>query len=131
MQDNLYSRIYIDAHLCRKECGSLGIVNQKYQKGIVYLAMFKGPWLAAIFLQNEGYDNITDEICNLCGDKVQIVRELSTISKRFCRRCDDYFELETVSWSSFSFTIYGEEIVRDVQLSECKKHYTHQDELFI
>ena len=131
MQDNLYSRIYIDAHLCRKECGSLGIVNQKYQKGIVYLAMFKGPWLAAIFLQNEGYDNITDEICNLCGDKVQIVRELSTVSKRFCRRCDDYFELETVSWSTHSFTIYGEELVRDVQLEKCEKHYQSQDELFI
>ena len=131
MKDDLYSRIYIDAHLCREECGSLGIVNQKHQKGIVYLAMFRGPWLAAIFLQNEGYDNITDEICNLCGDKVQIVRELSTISKRFCRECDDYFELETVSWSTHSFTIYGEELVRDVQLTECEKHYTPQDELLI
>ena len=54
MDKDIYSRIYIDAHLCRKECGSLGIVNQKHQKGIVYLAMFRGPWLAAIFLQNEG-----------------------------------------------------------------------------
>ena len=70
-------------------------------------------------------------ICNLCGDKVQIVRELSTISKWFCRECDDYFELETVSWSTHSFTIYGEELVRDVQLKECEKHYQSQDELFI
>ena len=96
-----------------------------------YSPWYQHSWLAAIFLQNEGYDIITDELCNLCGDKVQIVRELSTISKRFCRECDDYFELETVSWSTHSFTIYGEEIVRDVQLTECEKHYQSQDELFI
>ena len=45
--------------------------------------MFRGPWLAAIFLQNEGYDNITDEICNLCGDKVQIVESFQLFQRDF------------------------------------------------
>ena len=81
MKNDLYSRLYIDAHLCRPECGDLGQINSQTGKGIVYLAAFRGPWIAAIFLQSKGYEIITDETCNQCGDKVQIIRNLSELEE--------------------------------------------------
>ena len=38
MKNDLYSRLYIDAHLCRPKCGDLGEINFETGKGIVYLA---------------------------------------------------------------------------------------------
>ena len=29
-RDDLYSRLYIDAHLCRPECGDLGVIAVSY-----------------------------------------------------------------------------------------------------
>jgi len=124
-------RIHIDAHLCKPECGNLGTVNQEYNKGVVYLAIYKGPLLAGIFLQNEGYDSKNADICNLCESKIQIVRKIGELNNRYCRLCEDYFYLEIVTWTTHSFTIYGNQIVRDKQLSECEKHYQPQDELFL
>ena len=40
-ENDLYSRLYIDAHLCRPQCGDLGQVNSETGKGIVYF--FFGP----------------------------------------------------------------------------------------
>ena len=39
--NDLYSRIYIDAHLCKPQCSDLQIINYKSGKGVVYLAMFR------------------------------------------------------------------------------------------
>jgi hypothetical protein len=47
--NSLDVRIHIDAHLCKPECGNLGTVNQEYKKGVVYLAIYKGPLLAGVF----------------------------------------------------------------------------------
>ena len=131
MSEENNDTIYIDAHLCKKECSSLGIVNQKYDKGVIYLALYKGPWLVTTFLQNNGYVNTNLLTCNLCNRKVQLVRKTSELQRRFCRICNDFFTLETVSWSTHSFTVYHNQLVRDKQLSECEKHYSHQDEIFI
>ena len=124
---DLFSRLYIDAHLCRPECGDLGEINFETGKGIVYLAAFRGPWIAAIFLQSKGYEIITDETCNQCGDKVQIIRNLSEIERRKCRDCKDYFHIETVDWSTHSFTIVDNELVRDRYYYQCPAHYGPQD----
>jgi hypothetical protein len=32
-ENDLYSRLYIDAHLCRPQCGDLGQVNSETGKG--------------------------------------------------------------------------------------------------
>ena len=127
MKNDLYSRLYIDAHLCRPECGDLGEINFETGKGIVYLAAFRGPWIAAIFLQSKGYEIITDETCNQCGDKVQIFRNLSEIERRKRRDCKDYFHIETVDWSTYSFTIVDNELVRDRYYYQCPTHYGPQD----
>ena len=124
---DLYSRLYIDAHLCRPECGDLGEINSETGKGIVYLAAFRGPWIAAIFLQSAGYEIITDETCNQCGDKGQIVRNLSEIETRKCKDCDKNFNIETVSWSTHSFTVVDNEFVRDRYYYQCPAHYGPQD----
>ena len=129
--NDLYSRIYIDAHLCKPQCSDLQNIDYKSGKGVIYLTMFRGPWIVAIFMQNNGYNIITDEICNHCGERVEILRTLSEKSKRKCTDCNDYFILETVSWSTHSFTIYNNKLVRDKQLSQCEKHYIEQDEIFI
>ena len=34
MKNDLYSRLYIDAHLCRPECGDLGVIDSETKKGI-------------------------------------------------------------------------------------------------
>ena len=127
MKNDLYSRLYIDAHLCRPECGDLGEINFETGKGIVYLAAFRGPWIAAIFLQSKGYEIITDETCNQCGDKVQIMRNLSEFERRKCRDCKHYFHIETVDWSTHSFTIVDNELVRDRYFYQCPTHYGPQD----
>jgi hypothetical protein len=127
VHDDQYTRMYIDAHLCRPECGDLGTVSSEYKKGIVYLAMFKGPWIVAIFFQSKGYDIITDETCNQCGDQVEIVRVLSEFSKRKCRDCNDYFYIESVSWSTHSFTVVDGELARDRYYYQCPIHYGPQD----
>ena len=127
MKNDLYSRLYIDAHLCRPDCGDLGQINFETGKGIVYLAAFRGPWIAAIFLQSKGYEIITDETCNQCGDKVQIIRNLSELDRRKCKDCNDYFYIETVDWSTHSFTIVDGELVRDRYYYQCPKHYGPQD----
>jgi len=127
MKNDLYSRLYIDAHLCRPECGDLGQINFQTRKGIVYLAAFRGPWIAAIFLQSKGYEIITDETCNQCGDKVQIIRNLSELERRKCKDCNDYFHIETVDWSTHSFTIVDNELVRDRYYYQCPSHYGKQD----
>ena len=127
MKNDLYSRLYIDAHLCRPECGDLGEINFETGKGIVYLAAFRGPWIAAIFLQSKGYEIITDETCNQCGDKVQIIRNLSEFERRKCRDCKHYFHIETVDWSTHSFTIVDNELVRDRYYYQCPTHYGPQD----
>ena len=127
MKNDLYSRLYIDAHLCRPECGDLGQINSQTGKGIVYLAAFRGPWIAAIFLQSKGYEIITDETCNQCGDKVQIIRNLSEFEQRNCRDCKDYFHIETVDWSTYSFTIVDNELVKDRYYYQCPTHYGPQD----
>ena len=126
-ENDLYSRLYIDAHLCRPQCGDLGRINSETGKGIVYLAAFRGPWIAAIFLQSKGYEIITDETCNQCGDRVKIIRNLSKLEKRRCRDCDDYFFIETVSWSTRSFTIIDNELERDRYYYQCPFHYGKQD----
>ena len=127
MQNDLFSRLYIDAHLCRPKCGDLEQINPETGKGIVYLAAFRGPWIAAIFLQSEGYEIITDETCNQCGEKVQIIRNLSEIERRKCRDCKDYFYIETVDWYTYSFTIVDNELVRDRYYYQCPTHYGPQD----
>ena len=127
MKNDLYSRLYIDAHLCKPECGDLGQINPETGKGIVYLAAFRGPWIAAIFLQSKGYEIITDDTCNQCGDKVQIIRNLSEFERRKCRDCKDYFHIETVDWSTYSFTIVDNELVRDRYYYQCPTHYGPQD----
>ena len=127
MKNDLFSRLYIDAHLCRPECGDLGEINFETGKGIVYLAAFRGPWIAAIFLQSKGYEIITDETCNQCGDKVQIIRNLSEFERRRVRDCKDYFHIETVDWSTHSFTIVDNELVRDRYYYQCPTHYGYQD----
>ena len=81
MKNDLYSRLYIDAHLCRPEC----------------------------------------------GDKVQIMRNLSEFELRRCRDCNDYFHIETVNWSTHSFTIVDNELVRDRYFYQCPSHYGKQD----
>ena len=124
---DLYSRLYIDAHLCRPECGDLGQINSETGKGIVYLAAFRGPWIAAIFFQSKGYEIITDETCNQCRDKVQIIRNLSELERRKCKDCKDYFYIETVNWSTHSFTIVDNELVRDRYYYQCPSHYGKQD----
>ena len=124
---DLYSRLYIDAHLCRPECGALGVIDSETKKGIVYLAAFRGPWIAGVFLQSKGYEIITDETCNQCGDKVQIIRNLSEFERRKCRDCKDYFYIETVDWSTYSFTIVDNELVRDRYYHQCPTHYGPQD----
>ena len=127
MKNDLYSRLYIDAHLCKPKCGDLGEINFETGKGIVYLAAFSGPWIAAIFLQSKGYEIITDETCNQCGDKVQIMRNLTEFELRRCRDCNDYFHIETVNWSTHSFTIVDDELVRDRYYYKCPTHYGPQD----
>ena len=127
MKNDLYSRLYIDAHLCRPDCGDLGQINFETGKGIVYLAAFRGPWIAAIFLQSKGYEIITDETCNHCGDRVQIIRNLSELDRRKCKDCNDYFYIETVDWSTHSFTIVDNELVRDRYYYKCPTHYGPQD----
>ena len=77
------------------------------------------------------YDSENADICNLCESKVQIVRKIGELNHRYCRLCEDYFYLEIVTWTTHSFTIYGNQIVRDKQLSECEKHYQPQEELFL
>ena len=126
-RNDLFTRLYIDAHLCKPECGDLGQINSKNGKGIVYLAAFRGPWIAAILLQSKGYEIITDETCNQCGDKVQIIRNLSEFELRRCRDCNDYFHIETVNWSTHSFTIVDGELVRDRYYYQCPTHYGPQD----
>ena len=32
---DLYSRLYIDAHCARPECGALGVIDSETKKGIV------------------------------------------------------------------------------------------------
>ncbi len=127
MNGDLLSRLYIDAHLCNPKCGNLGEINQETGKGIIYLAMFRGPWIVAIFLQNEGYEIITDEICNRCGEDILIVRELSSFEQRFCRDCNDYFTIETVTWTTHSFTVVENGLARDRYFYQCPTHYGEQD----
>ena len=127
MKNDLYSRLYIDAHLCRPDCGDLGQINFETGKGIVYLAAFRGPWIAAIFLQSKGYEIITDETCNQCGDKVQIIRNLSKLDRRKCKDSNDYIYIETVDSSTHSFTIVDNELVRDRYYYQCPSHYGKQD----
>ena len=126
-RNDLFTRLYIDAHLCKPECGDLGEINFETGKGIVYLAAFRGPWIAAIFLQSKGYEIITDETCNQCRDKVQIIRNLFEFERRKCRDCKDYFHIETVDWSTYSFTIVDNELVRDRYYYQCPTHYGPQD----
>ena len=127
MKNDLYSRLYIDAHLCRPDCGDLGQINFETGKGIFYLGAFRGPWIAAIFLQSKGYEIITDETCNQCGDRVQIIRNLSELDRRKCKDCNDYFYIETVDWSTHSFTIVDNELVRDRYYYKCPTHNGPQD----
>ena len=124
---DLYSRLYIDAHLCRPECGDLGVIDSKTGKGIVYLAAFRGHWIAAVFLQSKGYEIITDEKCNQCGDKVKLVRNLSRLDIRKCKDCDENFKIESVSWSTHSFTVVNNQFVRDRYYYQCPTHYGPQD----
>ena len=126
-----YTRMYIDAHLCKPECGDLGTVSNISGKGIVYLAMFKGPWIVAIFLQSKGYNIITNETCNQCHERVELVRVLSEFSKRKCRDCNDYFTIETVNWSTHSFTVIDGELARDRYNNQCPFHYGPQDKEMI
>ena len=72
-------------------------------------------------------EKITDETCNQCGDRVKIIRNLSKLEKRRCRDCDDYFFIETVSWSTRSFTIIDNELERDRYYYQCPSHYGKQD----
>ena len=79
MKNDLYSRLYIDAHLCRPKCGDLGEINFETGKGIVYLAAFSGPWIAAIFLQSKGYEIISHPTLIsrlLCRGEEIIIRKL-------------------------------------------------------
>ena len=77
--------------------------------------------------QSKGFEIITDEICNQCGDRVKIIRNLSKLEKRRCRDCDDYFFIETVSWSTRSFTVIDNELERDRYYYQCPSHYGKQD----
>jgi|TARA_B100001287_G_scaffold37082_1_gene26510 hypothetical protein len=126
-RDDLYSRLYIDAHLCRPECGDLGVIDSETKKGIIYLAAFRGPWIAGVFLQSKGYEIITDETCNQCGDRVKLVRNLSRLEIRRCNDCNENFNIETVSWSTHSFTVVDNEFVRDRYYYKCPTHYGPQD----
>ena len=128
MKNDLYSRLYIDAHLCRPECGDLGVIHNKTGKGIIYLTMFRGPWIVAVFIQNEGYEIITDELCNKCGDTIQIVRQLSSVEYRYCKDCNSRFFIETVEWSTHSFTVIDNQLARDRYFNQCPSHYGPQDE---
>ena len=41
--------------------------------------------------------------------------------------CKDYFHIETVDWSTHSFTIVDNELVRDRYYYQCPSHYGKQD----
>ena len=113
--------------MCRPECGALGVIDSETKKGIVYLAAFRGPWIAGVFLQSKGYEIITDETCNQCGDRVKLVRSLSRLEIRRCNDCNENFNIETVSWSTHSFTVVDNEFVRDRYYYKCPTHYGPQD----
>ena len=113
--------------MCRPECGDLGEIDSETKKGIVYLAAFRGPWIAGVFLQSKGYEIITDETCNQCGDRVKLVRNLSRLEIRRCNDCNENFNIETVSWSTHSFTVVDNEFVRDRYYYKCPTHYGPQD----
>ena len=81
-------------------------------------------WLHAKGIE---YEIITDETCNQCGDRVQIIRNLSELDRRKCKDCNDYFYIETVDWSTHSFTIVDNELVRDRYYYQCPSHYGKQD----
>ena len=103
------------------------MIDSETKKGIVYLAAFRGPWIAGVFLQSKGYEIITDETCNQCGDRVKLVRNLSRLEIRRCKDCDENFNIETVSWSTHSFTVVDNEFVRDRYYYQCPTHYGPQD----
>ena len=81
MKNDLYSRLYIDAHLCRPEC----------------------------------------------GDTIQIVRQLSSVEYRHCRDCNSGFFIETVEWTTHSFTVVDNQLARDRYYYKCPTHYGPQD----
>ena len=92
MKNDLYSRLYIDAHLCRPKCGDLGEINFETGKGIVYLATFSGPWIAAIFLQSKGYEIITDEE----GENPQL--QINSQNCVHCKTCDIKDTSQNINW---------------------------------
>lgn len=125
----LHSRFYIDAHLCKSECGVFGNKHIETNKGIIYLAAISYPKIYP-FLQADGYiaeDGYPANKCNQCNGSIDLVRQLSVIDKRNCRDCKDIFEIETVSWSTHSFTLVDNEFVRDRYYYKCPTHYGPQD----
>ena len=125
----LHSRLYIDAHLCKLECGVFGNKHIETNKGIVYLAAISYPKIYP-FLQADGYiteDGYPANECNQCKGSVELIRQLSVTTKRKCRDCNDYFYIESVSWSTHSFTVVDGELARDRYHYQCPIHYGPQD----
>lgn len=142
------SRLRIDAHLCRRDCAALNEVHWDTGKGIIFLALYIGEEIFAVFLKRPNYEPIPYGIilslhvkqrCNNCGDVVRFVSAYSETGQRFCIYCDDYFTLERVSWGGMSFTVYEvstskgfvKTLVRADYLRECSKHFKGQSEIFI
>ena len=126
----LHSQLYIDAHLCKIECGVFGNKHLDTNKGIIYLALINYPYTYP-FLQADGYHTekgYPAKKCNQCDGSIELVRQLSIIDKRNCRDCKDIFEIETVSWSTHSFTVIDDELVRDRYFYQCPSHYGPQDQ---
>lgn len=125
----LHSRLYIDAHLCKLECGVFGNKHLDTGKGIIYLAIINFPEMYSL-LHAEGYiveDGYPASECNQCKGKIEFVRQLSIKAKRNCQVCENFFEIETVSWSTHSFTVVDNELVRDRYFNQCPTHYGPQD----
>ena len=51
----------------------------------------------------------------------------SRLEIRRCNDCDENFNIETVSWSTHSFTVVDNEFVRDRYYYQCPTHYGPQD----
>ena len=99
-------------------------------KGIIYLALINYPNIYP-FLQADGYHTekgYPAKKCNQCNGSIDLVRQLSVTNKRNCRDCKDIFEIETVSWSTHSFTVIDDELVRDRYFYQCPSHYGPQDQ---
>ena len=126
----LHSRLYIDVHLCRGECGVFENKDLTTGKGIVYLAIFDLPEINYVFLQAEGYQTTRGyvaEKCNQCDGTVELLRIFSKFQDRKCRDCDDTFTIETVSYSTHSFTVVNKKLLRDRFFYQCPKHFGMQD----